>query len=117
MSLKDQTTLRVVFYEGQGAQPLEAADRFAAVRVLMEKGFAVTRVAGDGRVAPADRTSLLVLGRFDGGHTPFGEDADGQVNLRFQGVTGPDPNGIAQPVEMVRAQTRPARAGELKPLF
>jgi Pyruvate/2-oxoacid:ferredoxin oxidoreductase delta subunit len=117
MSLKDQTTLRVVFYEGQGAQPLEAADRFAAVRVLMEKGFAVTRVAGDGRVAPADRTSLLVLGRFDGGHTPFGEDADGQVNLRFQDVTGLDANGIAQTVEMVRAETSAARHGEWKPWF
>ena len=61
MSLKDQSTLRIVLYEGDGAQPLEAADRFAAMSALLEKGFAVTRVAGGGRVAPADRTALLVL--------------------------------------------------------
>src|SRR6266581_4822583 len=29
MSLKDQTTLRIVLYEGHGAQPLENSDRFA----------------------------------------------------------------------------------------
>ena len=49
MSLKDQTALRIVLYEGSGAQPLEANDRFAAMTGLLEKGFAVTRVTGEGR--------------------------------------------------------------------
>src|SRR6267378_5168292 len=102
MSLKDQTTLRIVLYEGNGAQPLEATDRFAAMSALLEKGFAVTRVAGEGRVSPADRTSLFVLGRFDGGRPPQVEDASGQVNLRFQDVTGFDSNRIAEIVETVR---------------
>ena len=66
MALTTQSTLRVVLYEGANAQPLEAGDRFAALSALLEKGFAVTRVSG-GRVAPHDRGSMLVLGKFAGG--------------------------------------------------
>jgi len=117
MSLKDQTTLRVVLYEGTGAQPLEARDRFAATSALLEKGFAVTRVAGGSRVAPADRTSLLVLGRFDDGRPPQAEDAAGQVNLRFQDINGLDSNRIAEIVESTRTETNAAKHGDWKPWF
>jgi len=117
MSLKDQTPLRVVLYEGSGAQPLEAGDRFAAMTTLLEKGFAVTRVADKGRVAPADRTSLLVLGRFNEGRAPLGEDANGLVNLRFQDITDFDSNRVAETVETVRAETKAAKHGDWKPWF
>ena len=117
MGLKDQTTLRVVLYEGNGAQPLEAPDRFAVVSALLEKGFGITRVAGEGRVAPADRTSLLVLGRFDGGRPPQAEDADGQVNLRFQDITGLDAGRVAEAAESARAGANAAKHGEWKPWF
>jgi len=117
MSIKDQTTLRVVLYEGDGAQQLETADRFAAMTALLEKGFAVTRVAGGGRVAPADRTALLVLGCFDGGRAPQAEDADGQVHVRFQDISGFDSTRIAETVETVRAETNAARHGDWKPWF
>ena len=117
MSLKDQTTIRVVLYEGSDAQPLEAADRFTAMTALLERGFAVTRVASGGQVAPADRTSLLVLGRFNEGRVPRGEDADGLVNLRFKDVTGFDANRIAETVETVRAETNAAKHGDWKPWF
>ena len=36
MSLRDQSTLRVILYEGEGAQPLDAADRFTALTSLLE---------------------------------------------------------------------------------
>jgi len=117
MSLKDQSTLRVVLYEGSDAQALEAADRFTAMTALLERGFAVTRVASGGQVAPADRTSLLVLGRFNEGRVPRGEDADGLVNLRFQDITGFDSNRIAETVETVRAETNAAKHGDWKPWF
>ena len=117
MSLKDQTTLRIILYEGAGAQPLEPADRLAAMIALLEKGFAVTRVAGEGRVAPSDHASMLVLGRFNESPAPFGEDADGQVNLRFQDVTGFDCHRIAEAVESVRADANAARHGDWKPWF
>jgi len=117
MSLKDQTTLRVVLYEGNGAQPLEASDRFATMTALLEKGFAVTRATGEGRVAPADRTSLLVLGRFDGGRAPQAEDTDNQVNIRFQDISGFDINRVGETVESVRTETNAAKHGDWKPWF
>lgn len=117
MSLKDQTTLRIVLYEGAGSEPLPAADRFGAVTALLEKGFAITRSGGDGRVAPADRSSLLVLGRFNGGGPPQAEDASGQVAIHFQDITGLDGPRIAETVESVRAETNAARHGEWKPWF
>jgi hypothetical protein len=117
MSLKTQTTLRVVLYEGSGAQPLEATDRLAAMKSLLEKGFAVTRANGQGRVAPQDRASLLVLGRFDEGRPPAAEDAAGEVSLRFQDITGFDTNRIAETVEATRAESNAARHGDWKPWF
>ena len=117
MSLKDQTTLRVVLYEGVGAQPLDAAHRFAALTALLEKGFAVTRAGGAGPVAPADRSSLLVLGQFTGGEPPPAEDAQGQVAIRFQDITGFDAPRIAETVEATRAATNAAKHGDWKPWF
>jgi len=117
MGLKEQATLRVVLYEGSAAQPLEANDRIAAMTGLLEKGFAVTRVTGEGRVAPADRTSLLVLGLFDHGRPPQAEDRDAQVSVRFQDIAGFDANRVAETVESVRAQTNAAKHGDWKPWF
>jgi Pyruvate/2-oxoacid:ferredoxin oxidoreductase delta subunit len=117
MSLKDQSTLRVVLYEGQGAQPFDAGERFAAMTTLLERGFALTRVTDGGRVAPADRSSLLVLGRFDGGRAPQAETAGSEAQVRFQDVTGLDFAGIADRVETVRAETNAAKHGEWKPWF
>lgn len=117
MSLKDQTTLRIVLYEGAGSEPLPAADRFGTVTALLEKGFAITRSGGDGPVAPADRSSLLVLGRFNGGRPPRAEDASGQVSIHFQDITGLDGPRIAETVESVRAEANAARHGEWKPWF
>ncbi|MHB8521493.1 MAG: ferredoxin family protein [Limisphaerales bacterium] len=117
MSLRDQTTLRVVLYEGNGSQPLEAGARFAALTALLEKGFAVTRAAGDGRVAPADRSPLLVLGRFLDGRLPGAEDATGKVTIRFQDISGWEAPRIAEAVEAVRNETHAARHGDWKPWF
>jgi Pyruvate/2-oxoacid:ferredoxin oxidoreductase delta subunit len=117
MSLKDQTTLRIVLYEGNGSQPMEATDRLATMTALLEKGFAVTRTGGEGKVAPADRSSLLVLGRFNEGRSPAGEDAAGEVKVRFQDVTSFDPPRIAQVVEDFRAENHAVKHGEWKPWF
>jgi len=117
MSLKDQSTLRVVLYEGDGAQSLESADRFAALSALLEKGYAVTRTSGAGQVAPADRTSILVLGRFAGAGAPTAEDADGRVSLRFRDIAGLNAADIAEAVDSTRDEAHAARHGEWKPWF
>src|SRR3954468_24656000 len=117
MSLRDQTTLRIVLYEGDGANTLEPTERFSAMTSLLEKGFAVTRTAAQGRVAPADKTSLLVLGRFQNGRAPNAEDAAGEVKVRFQDITGFDAERISQSVEAVRTETQSAKHGDWKPWF
>lgn len=117
MSLKDQTTLRIVLYEGNGAQPLEASDRFMAMSTLLERGFAVTRVADGGEIARADRSALLVLGRFNDGQPLQTEDAIGQAAIRFHDITGFDSNRIAESVESVRAEVNAAKHGDWKPWF
>lgn len=117
MSLTDQTTLRIVLYEGNGAETLPAADRFALLTALLENGYAVTRTAGGGPVAPADHSALLVLGRFADGRPPEGEDARGEVALHFQDIRGADPKQIAEKVEAVRVEKHAARPGDWKPWF
>src|ERR1044072_7203681 len=113
MALKDQTAVRVVLYEGDGAQSFEASDRFTAMTALLESGFAVSRATGQGSVAPADRTSLLVIGKCEG-PAPNGEDANGSVSIRFANITGLDVPRIVETVEAERAQRSAAKHGDWK---
>jgi Pyruvate/2-oxoacid:ferredoxin oxidoreductase delta subunit len=116
MSLKDQSTLRVVLYEGEGAQALDANERFTALTALLERGYAVTRTTTQGSVAPADRTSLLVLGKFNG-PAPQAQDANGQVTVRFQNLDGTDAARVAELVESERNERGAAKHGDWKPWF
>ena len=116
MAIADETTLRIVLYEGEGAATLDASDRCATLTALLEKGYAVT-CAGDGAVAPADDSALLVLGRFENGRIPEAEDATGTVPIRFRDINGLDADGVTTLVEEEREATQTARHGEWKPWF
>ena len=116
MSLKDQSTLRVVLYEGDGAQALDASERFTAMTALLERGYSVTRTTTQGNVAPADRTSLLVIGKF-GATTPSAEDASGRVTVQFRNLDRFDAQQIAGVVEHERTERGAARHGDWKPWF
>ena len=117
MSLTSAPTLRVVLYEGVDAQPLDSTDRFSALTALLEKGFAVTRTVAGGRVAPHERGSLLVLGKFAGGGTLTAEGVSAETPVRFQDITGFDTNRIAAVAEKTRAELGAAKHGEWKPWF
>ena len=56
--------LRIVLYEGRDSRPLDAQTRIGLIGALLDQGYTVTRVTDEGCVAPADGSSLLVLGRF-----------------------------------------------------
>jgi Pyruvate/2-oxoacid:ferredoxin oxidoreductase delta subunit len=116
MSLKDESTLRVVLYEGEGAQPFSSDERFAAMTTLLERGYSVTRTTTRGNVAPGDRTSLLVLGKFEHSSLPP-DDVSNGTSVRFKNLDRLDGAQIAEVVEMERTQRQAARHGDWKPWF
>ena len=117
MSLRDQTTLRIVLYEGDGANPLEPTERFSTMTALLEKGFAVTRAAGPGTCSTCRQKLIARAWPFPGGRTPKGEDATGEVKVHFQDITGFDAERVLQSVEAVRTETQSAKHGDWKPWF
>ena len=117
MSLTTATTLRVVLYEGADSEPLAQTDRLSVLTALLEKGFAVTRTVAGGRVAPHERGSLLVLGKFAGNGSLEAEGASVGNPVRFQDITGFDTNRIAAFAESTREEFGAVRHGEWKPWF
>ncbi len=117
MALTDQSSLRIVLYEGAGASALAAEERFAALSNLLDRGFAVTRAGGPGAVAPADRTSLLVLGRFENGRAPQADSGTDGTRVEFRDIANLDSNGIAEAVEQARVGAGAVKHGEWKPWF
>ena len=114
MAIKDESTLRVVLYEGDGAAPLD--DTFATMSALLEKGYAVTRTTAGGKVAPQEKGALLVLGKFSGG-TPNADDAGGAVKVRMHDITNRDIASVTALVEEERAAAGAAQHGAWKPWF
>src|SRR5881396_3445550 len=117
MALKDQSVLRVVLYEGDGTEPLGPEERFAAVNTLLEKGYSVTHSTRGGKVAPADRSAVLVLGRFGNGRVPWADQLADGAAIRFRDITGFDALRIAETVETARLEAGAVRHGEWKPWF
>src|SRR5688500_535095 len=101
MALRDQTYLRVVLYEGNDAQPLESEQRFQTLSRLLGQGYAVTRVTGTGRTAPADDVPALVLGRFADGVEQLGSDRVSVTN-----VSGFSDDQVVAVVETVRTEKK-----------
>ncbi len=102
--------LRIVLYEGSGASPLGADERFATLSSLLSRGFGVTSASGERAVAPADSTPTVVLGRFEG---PAPEVTGAQT----RDITGFNPDQIADIVETTRAELQAPKHGEWKPWF
>ncbi len=116
MSLRDQTTLRVVLYEGADSEPLDGEQRFQAMSRLLGQGFALTRVGVAGRTAPADEMPALVLGRFRNGAEQIAEEATSE-RVRFTNVSGFTDDQIVGAVEVVRAEKNAVQQGGWKPWF
>jgi Pyruvate/2-oxoacid:ferredoxin oxidoreductase delta subunit len=117
MAIKDESTLRVVIYEGEGATPLDPAARFAALSTLLERGYSVTRTVPGGQVVPQEKGALVVLGQFDEGRAPVADDASSAVSVRFHHIGDRDAAGLAALVETERAGTGSATQGAWKPWF
>jgi Pyruvate/2-oxoacid:ferredoxin oxidoreductase delta subunit len=116
MSLRDQTCLRVVLYEGSDSEPLEAEQRYQTFSRLLDQGFAMTRVGAGGRTAPADDGPALVLGRFGEGVEQLASEAVSE-RVRFANVSGLSDDQIVGAVESVRAERHAVQHGGWKPWF
>ena len=112
MALRDKKALRVILYEGPGAETLTDKDRFSALSTLLERGHSVTRTSGTRAVSPSDGARTLVLGRFT--QTP---DFSGADEIHVGEITGLNTAQIAELVENTRSQTGSAKHGEWKPWF
>ena len=117
MSLKDQSTLRVVFFEGDGAQPMPAADRFDAMTALLQKGFAVTQARAGQRVSAAGSGPVLLLGRFESDSAPDAFAGPSEARVVARNISSMDATAIAEVSESVREETHAAKQGIWKPWF
>ncbi|WP_414662215.1 ferredoxin family protein [Horticoccus sp. 23ND18S-11] len=116
MSLRDQTYLRVVLYEGNDAEPLDGDQRFQVVSRLLGQGFALTRVGGAGQTAPADDVPAVVLGRFRAGVESLTAAASTD-RVQFTPVTGLSDDQIVGAVEATRTAKKAVQQGGWKPWF
>lgn len=117
MSLTEESTLRVLLYEGSGSAELPGTDRLATMTALLENGYSVTRATGSGTVAPHDRGSMFVLGKFDGGNPPTDRIEQDDASVRFQDIGELGAEEIVEKVESVRAETDSVQPGNWKPWF
>ena len=128
MKALESPTVRIVLYEGTGAQPLEAAERFGVMRSLLDRGLTVTCTPARsgsgpgsgafGAVATVAESTLIVLGRF-GGEPPELSDAAGEVAIHARDVGGLDAAAISAVVDQVLGELKlePNRPGKWKPWF
>lgn len=111
-----QTLLRVVLYEGAGAQPLDTARRGELLRVLLERGYPVTAVRAGGSVSDAAAGALLVLGDFAGDPPKAGSES-GAVKVFFRNISGTGVNDVLGVIEAVRGEANAPKPGGWKPWF
>jgi Pyruvate/2-oxoacid:ferredoxin oxidoreductase delta subunit len=102
--------LRIVLYEGSGATPLAAEERFATLSSLLARGFGVTSASGERAVAPVDATPTVVLGRFAG-------NVPEVTGAQTRDITGFNADQVADLVETTRTELQAPKHGEWKPWF
>src|SRR5687768_10949172 len=107
---------RVVVFEGRGSRPLDDAARGALVRALLEGGYSVDAVRGDGTPPVPPRQGLMVVfGRFEG--VPPGTAEQDGIEVRFEDLEGREPAAVLARVEELREGRQVPRPGSWKPWF
>jgi Pyruvate/2-oxoacid:ferredoxin oxidoreductase delta subunit len=103
-------SFRVALYEGEGASPLDAANRFAILRGLLDKGYRVTCLRKGVPVAGSDSSSM-VLGRF-GGQLPAAISS-----VLFHDIDGLDAPAVVGLVDQAQSAAQLSAPGKWKPWF
>lgn len=111
-------TLRVVVYEGAGSRPLEGPVRAAVLRLLLESGYGVTRVAGDAGAVRAPGTGpLAVLGRFEQAQPSAAEGQGDGRPVFFCNVEGLDAAAMLRGIDDLHARAGTSPRTKWKPWF
>src|SRR6266704_3136020 len=97
-----QKSVHVLLYEGEGAQPLTADERFATVAALLERGFPVSRSNEEAQRESANGAPRLVVANFTNGKRPA--LAEGQGTMRCESITGFNPSQVVELAEAAREQ-------------
>jgi len=110
---------RVVLYEGDGARPLDEANRFDLLRGLLEKGYPVTTARQQGQVSRPDESDgdLVVLGRFDEDRLAGATGVAGNLNIHVRDIDALDTPAAIAEVEALRSQSQPTPPSRWKPWF
>jgi len=116
MSIAEQTTLRVVLYEGEGAEPFSSEARSSLLTGLLSKGYSITRTAVDGQVAGPDGSHLLVLGHFTRPDALPSTSTEGPTQVRVEAVSGSTEETLAR-VDAIRDELGAADHSAWKPWF
>ncbi len=123
MGIAKTSMLRVLLHEGAGSRKLAPGRRYEIFSKLLGRGFAVTRTAGAGKVAPADDSDVLVLSEGDGAtgssvpDSATAQGASAEVRVHFRDIADTDVDTVAEVVESVRADAGAYEPGQWKPWF
>lgn len=117
MSLRSQSPLRVILYEGEGTQPLEVTDRFAVLTALLEGGYGVARATQEQTVRQSTRGPVLILGRFGESSPQTFQAAPGRPPVRTLNLAGLAPAQLGEAIQTVRDEVQAPTHGQWKPWF
>ena len=119
MVSNEASPLEVILYEGRHSSPLSADLRFSVMSGLLDRGYAVTRVADPvGSPATPTHNRLLVIADF-GGESPQIEDAAGEIDLAARDISGLGGEEILELVDGFRTSEgrEMNQPGKWKPWF
>ena len=108
--------LRVVLYEGEGGQPIDADRRFDAMKSLLEAGYSVTRATGERAVSAGDDRAIAVLGQFDDADA-LKSDFHVDVPVHVHDLNGSDSDAVLNTVESINAKVGQNDTEYWKPWF
>jgi Pyruvate/2-oxoacid:ferredoxin oxidoreductase delta subunit len=113
MIQQKQRPLRVVLYEGPGAQPLTSEAKHSVLATLLDRGYAVTTTRPAAITLPAEtEVTLVVLGHFSAENEPP-EIRDHELHH----VTDWTPENVLRTVEKSRGLRPINQPGQWKPWF
>jgi Pyruvate/2-oxoacid:ferredoxin oxidoreductase delta subunit len=110
MTTMPENPLRLVLYEGPGAEQLVPEERAELLRTMLDSGYSVTCTGGSGSVASADEQKMLVLGQFT-------DSTLADSNLTCHDIANEEPAATLAMVEQNRESSDAEKSGDWLPWF